>query len=199
MNIEQHIRNICKDAYHLMQSAEKDNNQATSERCGKRSEHTRLVFPMYYHGKNKNQSRFSEQEYRFAFVEAFNTYVCENQLDWYYSIETPTMGEYSFAEDATTTRSAQFDLVILDNQFNRLALIEFKAGSATKRAYIKDYTKLMNPEEDGLLRFFINVFKNTDKKTFETLDKKIAEAGKESKNGASEVILIDNRNILNFE
>ena len=45
-----------------------------------------MVFPKY---RNK-ETRVSEQELRFAFIEAFNELNKENNWGLYYSVETPT-------------------------------------------------------------------------------------------------------------
>ncbi len=148
---------------------------------------TRLVFPRYSkeetNVKNEKidavtgETRISEQELRFAFVEAFNAYYCKendnqknNTYDLYYSIETPTRRRYTgfskgepdvIKEKESGGRSAEFDLVIFNRENNRLervCLIEFKANNADRTDHKKDLLKLKT-EGDGVLRYFIEVVK----------------------------------------
>lgn len=140
---------------------------------------TRLVFPKY---RGVNKTRVSEQELRFAFVEAFNASdgVKENHL--LYSIETPTEGRYFFSgEDPKIVskdgkgRSAAFDLVIYDKNLTRICLIEFKAKSAKPKDYIKDLLKLHKEIDNNetVLCYFINVFRSSDSGTIPTMKNKI--------------------------
>lgn len=146
---------------------------------------TRLVFPRYSKKEVNNdnevkdvikgETRISEQELRFAFVEALNAY-CNNEenkdrLDLLYSIETPTRRRYvGFSkgdpdvvpENIKDGRSAEFDLVIFikeNNTLKRACLIEFKANNADEADHKKDLLKL-KAEGDGILRYFIEVVKS---------------------------------------
>jgi hypothetical protein len=62
---------------------------------------SRLVFPCY--GQHRNsETRISEQELRFAFVETFNSYCNKNNLNLFYAVEVPTKGTYcNFADKKT--------------------------------------------------------------------------------------------------
>ena len=133
-----------------------------------------IVFPKYKSNdpkgskEKKSKTRISEQELRFIFVEQLNKY---NNLDLYYSIETPTQKSYVFSEDKGGPKvvgetdkkgvSARTDLVIYtknDNQFIRAALIEFKAHNPDINDYRKDICKLINEEADnGCLKYFIQL------------------------------------------
>lgn len=53
---------------------------------------TKLVFPQYRY----NESRVSEQELRFAFIEAFNEKF-KGENPFFYSVEAPTKDEYIFS------------------------------------------------------------------------------------------------------
>ena len=116
---------------------------------------SRLVFPMY--GKHRhNETRVSEQELRFAFVETFNMVCDEKHLDLFYSVETPTSaGTYSgFSKgsprsDDPEGRSAEFDLVIHDK----------------------------SEGNENVLRYFIEIVKSSDSGTIRSLRKKVASRG----------------------
>lgn len=130
--------------------------------------HTRLVFP-----KNKDgKTRVSEQELRFAFVEIFNQYMESNGLNWYYSVEMPTRGNY--CNSGVGERNALFDLAIMDSEFNRIALIEFKAKNPKEECYNKDLKKLANSEEEDThtLKYFFQIVENHDNSTIESINRK---------------------------
>ena len=155
--------------------------------------HTRLVFPMYgEHRTPQNETRISEQELRFAFVETFIQYCNDNDLDLLYSVETPTKDIYDFGDKNNLNkgvgRSAEFDMVIYDiNNGNlcRRCLIEFKANNADDYDHDKDFLKLNNEKEgdENVLRYFIEVIKtytNGDGKnsTIKSLHSKIEKRSK---------------------
>lgn len=143
---------------------------------------TRLVFPKYSDKKDDKRkedvrTRISEQELRFAFVEAFNSY-CENHLlDLYYSIETPTTKKYlDFStnpkvavtkEEKEKGRSGEFDMVIFNNDLKRICLIEFKANNSDKIDHEKDLLKLIE-EGNDILCYFIEIIKSYTKGNEET-------------------------------
>ena len=103
---------------------------------------SRLVFPCYKNG----EIRISEQELRFIFVETFNEY-CDEKLNWFYSVETPTEDKYKFTENGKNLdkpkrgegQSANFDLTISNDKGELLALIEFKANNASEHEHKKDF------------------------------------------------------------
>lgn len=151
-------------------------NQENSKGFEKKG-NSRLVFPMY--GKHRNyETRISEQELRFVFVEEFNKYCDENSLAWFYSVETPTMDKYVFKGPKTPRidsngQSASFDLVIYNSQRKRIALIEFKALNPNKKCFKKDFLKLNNDAEGDVLRYFVMVLKNHDDETIKSINEKI--------------------------
>lgn len=143
----------------------------------------------YDDNRQIKDTRISEQELRFAFVEAFNE-VCNGKdgKNWFYSVETPTKDKYSgFSETpqrgGDKPRSAEFDMVIFDEKMNRICMIEFKANNADDLDHKKDQLKLNNKYENNeeVPTFFVGVIKSyTDtgrKNTIETLAKKF-ELGK---------------------
>ena len=139
---------------------------------------SRLVFPLF--GAHRNyQNRVSEQELRFVFVETFNDFCCRYGRKLFYSVETPTFDKYSgYAKGKPKCdemgRSAEFDLVIYDENYKRVCLIEFKANTPPKSEYDKDYKKLNNPKEgdENCLRFFVEILKNYDKGTMHSIKEK---------------------------
>ena len=124
---------------------------------------TRLVFPRFFHGeadKTTGWTRISEQELRFAFVQAFNEYVREYDCDYYYSVETPTESYYTFSKVENGKRkkidpiigkgqSGNFDMAIYDENLKRVCLIEFKYGNVTQQAVKEVKAKLLNKKELG--------------------------------------------------
>lgn len=136
---------------------------------------SRLVFPNYANG----DKRVSEQELRFVFVENVKSLL--EEYGYYYSVETPTKDKYKFSEkghnvkcESGKGRSANFDLTIKDKERNNIAIIEFKANSASEHEYAKDLCKLWNDKEQGEHRYFINIFKSMDQKTLNTLKEKLS-------------------------
>lgn len=159
------------------------------------SKDSRLIFPkkrdesIRVSEQNIRESepniRVSEQELRFAFVEEFLKYVKKKKKDWYYAVEVPTKIKYDFSDKKNPKvaeegkgKSASFDLAIYakgDNNFNLIALLEFKAGNPKKFDYHKDLVKLENEKEgdNEVLRFFIEIVKNADKGTPKNIESKL--------------------------
>lgn len=147
---------------------------------------SRLVFPSYFDndedGTRKPKStRIREQELRFSFVESFNEYCNnpENNANLFYSVETPTKETYSgFTTDPKLDpngRSAEFDMVIYDENLKRVCLIEFKANNAKEVDHKKDFLKLEVDEkkDETVLRYFIEIVKSYEPGTITSLkDKK---------------------------
>lgn len=133
---------------------------------------SRIIFPKYSNG----QLRISEQELRFVFVEQLNREINDKWLV-YYSVETPTISKYRLSgKDApkpdNSGRSANFDLVIHDENYNRIALIEFKANNADRHDHNKDFKKLSNKEENPnkiALKYFIELVESSNDATFRSL------------------------------
>ena len=63
------------------------------------------------------------------------------------------------------------DLAIHDAEFNRIALIEFKALNPDKLCFLKDFVKLEN--EPDVLTYFLMYVKSYDKGTIENLKSKV--------------------------
>ena len=139
----------------------------------KEASDSRIIFPQ----KRKNkETRVSEQELRFIFVEQLNKYLqSEEGKEWnvYYSVETPTEKEYGFS-NPDKKESGNIDLVIHDSELKRIALIEFKANNPRQQSYQKDYEKLTN-EPNGLFRYFLQIVENTKSNTAPNIERKIVE------------------------
>lgn len=176
------ILDIISEAFKHVKNAYDLSNEPNS------SKDSRLIFP-----KRRDESirvreqniRVSEQELRFAFVEEFLKYVKKKKKDWYYAVEVPTKIKYDFSDKKNPKvaeegkgKSASFDLAIYakgDNNFNLIALLEFKAGNPKKFDYHKDLVKLENEKEgdNEVLRFFIEIVENADKGTPKNIESKL--------------------------
>ena len=65
-------------------------------------------------------------------------------------------------------------MVIHDNKFKRIALIEFKANNPKSSDYLKDFVKLNEENYEGkVLRYFIEIVKNADSGTSNNLQEKV--------------------------
>ena len=174
METNKHIGQIIRRTFEIVQSVYNNQKEAEGRKSGAPSPLSRIIFPKY----RNNKTRFSEQELRFIFVEQLNE---EIRYGWdvYYSVETPTINKYLFnveypKRDEEDGQSANFDLVIYDSSYNRIALIEFKAKNpADTHDYQKDFVKLTNEGEDGELRYFIQILENTKRDTEGNVKSKI--------------------------
>lgn len=158
-----------------------------------------IIFPQKREEDVKNQqeiTRVSEQELKQIFIEQLNLEICKRNWNVYYSVETPTKDIYRFSdvenplcgkeiEEINKDRerngmtllkgqSANFDFVIHDSNFKRIALIEFKANNASEKDHAKDFKKLNNQEEgdNNVLRYFIEIVRNANRGTIESLHNK---------------------------
>lgn len=127
-----------------------------SSNCG-----SRIVFPLYRNGN----TRVSEQELRFVFVEQFNKIAKENKL--YYSVETPTKYTYRFSRKNAPCvnkngQSGEFDMVIHNEQGDRICLIEFKANFPAVSGYEKDFLKLEKESKIDCPAYFIQLVDTLD-------------------------------------
>ncbi len=138
-----------------------------------------LIFPYYSSVQEpKKRIRVSEQELRCAFIETMRNI----HPEWYYSVETPTRLKYRFTDKNNICidkngESARFDLTIYEDGEGKkvIAHIEFKAHGGTKECdYEKDFLKLINDCEDkAVLRYFIQLFQSYNKRTKDSVSKKL--------------------------
>ena len=139
---------VIKNVYKFQKESESINEQKSLSGI-----ESRIIFPKYskiHKDEEKERDRISEQELRFIFVEQLNKVA--KQYDLYYSVETPTKNAYVFSKDKGGPKidndngvSARTDLVIhkiYNDNFHRVALIEFKALNPVETNYQKDFCKL---------------------------------------------------------
>lgn len=138
---------------------------------------TRIIFPK----KRDGSVRVSEQEMRFAFVEAFNETYADYSENLYYAVEVPTKDLYDFRTTPPQIgkgQSAMFDLVLYDDNGPRV-FIEFKGNNPSAKHYNKDFCKLENEieygEKNNTLRYFIEILKNSNSGTKRSLSRKCIE------------------------
>lgn len=161
MEPSDHINKIIENTFAVLQSIYDNQQEEKNSPYNGACYGSRIIFPKY--SKNRKtlpgETRFSEQELRFTFVEQFNLYCAEKNLDWFYSVETPTTKDYGFKGDGE--RSAAVDLTIHNNDLSRLALIEFKALNPAPSCFKKDFTKLSGEMacNNKLLTYFVMYIK----------------------------------------
>ena len=122
----------------------------------------KLIFPKY-HGKHRDSLRVSEQEARFAFVEALS------QGSLVFSVEAPTSKTYQFT--GKKPLSAQTDLAIYDGDGIRICNVEFKSKGVSPSAQkhfpiYKDLQKLLREPHWGL---WFHLLKSCDNSTINNL------------------------------
>ena len=177
------IEEIIEETFKRLQEVYDNNRENTPLK--KTYSGSRLVFPQYGE-QRKNKLRVSEQELRFAFVETFNEECNDNGLNLFYSIETPTKDRYSGFSNGgepkidPNGRSAEFDLVIFNDEGKRVCLIEFKAKNPDKTCYDKDFVKLENnvKGDENVLRYFLQIVECSDDGTFKSISGKLGRRGK---------------------
>ncbi len=126
----------------------------------------RLVFPKKRekNKKNEDEIRISEQEARILYCSILNN------LNYFYSIETPTNETYRFT--GKTPLSALSDLSIyryIDNKFIKMANVEIKAHNPATENISKDIEKIIREEKDGN---WFHVLKNINKGTLPSVFEK---------------------------
>lgn len=174
------VENVIKETIKILNCSYKANKESIENNTD--CTHTKMVIPSYRNG----EPRISEQELRFAFIEALYNVCNPNIL---YSIETPTKDTYQFSKDGNKFdfpqagqggRSGEIDLVLYEkkgNSFHRACIIEFKANSKSEYEFKKDFLKLHNPEEgnEDVHRYFIVIYKSKDSKVICELSRIISE------------------------
>ncbi len=170
---KQHIENVIIKTFEIIEEVYNNQQEINIPEVDKSE--SRILFPK----KSSSETRVSEQELRFVFAEQLKKEIgYGKKWDVYYSVETPTMKKYLFKDnfpkrDEDYGQSANFDLVIHDSNYNRIALIEFKAKNPDIHDYQKDFVKLTNEQEDGELRYFIQILENTNSNTDSNVKSKI--------------------------
>lgn len=187
---KEHVKKIIAQTFEVIKKVydnQKEKFGNSSEFCESGS---RIIFPKYSGRYRNGETRISEQELRFIFVEQFNKYCENNSWNAYYSVETPTEKKYIFSKkgdencphkvdgEGNGGQSAMIDLSIHDDKFERIALIEFKALNPGDSAFAKDFCKLSN--EPTCLTFFIMIVKSHGNGTITNIHKKIESKGAET-------------------
>ena len=148
---------------------------------------TRLIFPKY---RNEN-IRISEQEFRFVLTRLLEK---SKHPKFYYSVETPTNGEYSF--QGKGKRSASSDLSLYFDG-KKVLNIEFKAHNAKQDSIDKDIEKLTTEDVNGA---WIHILKKEDKGTVKTLFNKYGNAffqyGKSKKPISFHILILESHILL---
>ena len=174
---KKHIENVISRTYKIIQSVYEHQKEAEGRKSGAPEPLSRIIYPQY---RKEGCTRFSEQELRFVFVEQLNKEI-QDGWDVYYSVETPTKKRYKFKgeehpkvldENEKGGQSAQFDLVIHDNGYQRIALIEFKANNSPAKDHEKDFVKLNSEGSDTILTYFLEIVKSSDGGTTNNLEEK---------------------------
>jgi hypothetical protein len=124
---------------------------------------TLLKFPQ----DRKLNKRISEQELRFVLTNLHGQF---SHPELYYSVETPTLEEYSFSKKGK--RSAASDLSFYHND-EKVLNIELKALIPEQKAIDKDIEKLVSENCNGA---WIHVLKNEDSGTVKKLFEKFENA-----------------------
>ena len=187
MTDKEHIEKIIKATFDVIKNVydtQREGNGIHNDFCESQS---RIIFPKYSEQYRNGETRISEQELRFIFVEQFNKYCHDYSWNGYYSVETPTEEKYVFSKDQVKVapykadgkekagQSAMVDLSIHNANFERIALIEFKALNPEESAFAKDFCKLSN--EPTCLTLFIMIVKSHDNGTIINIHKKIETKG----------------------
>ena len=148
-----------------------------------------IIFPK----KRDGTFRISEQELRFLFVSILINKIKNKELSYdnkpiYYSVETPTVGSYSFKGDKAL--SGNIDLVIHGGYpLKRICLIEFKAHNVEfKNDYEKLHRELNHKSDDvdktnfeklydeNACGYFVQLLPNSDRGTADNIIQKYEEA-----------------------
>ena len=165
MSNEEHIENVINRTFEIIKKVY--DYQQEKEGLKQQDNGSRIIFPKK---RKKQETRLSEQELRFIFVEQLNKEI-DGGWDVYYSVETPTKKEYGFSSQ-DKKESGNIDLVIHNSKLERIALIEFKAKNPSARFYQKDFEKLTT-EPDDSLRYFIQIIENTYNNTKGNIESKV--------------------------
>jgi len=135
------------------------------EEIPNKEQKSKLIFPKYRN--DKQRKRISEQEARFLFVRELEI---QKDVDFYYSIETPTKEPYKdFSTEKPAIgkgKSGNVDVTLYekkDEKYCRKHLIEFKFDNV--KTCTKDFLKLLCDDEGCNTNYYINILKNCDSVT----------------------------------
>lgn len=126
-----------------------------------------LILPQ----KRDGSIRVSEQESRVLYCNVLNN------LNYFYSIETPTEHTYQQTGDTPVSGSSDLSIFINNGQiFEKIINVEFKAHSQRNEAIRKDIEKLIR---EDLCGNWFHTLKNTNSGTFSKLFKKFNDSFQE--------------------
>lgn len=118
----------------------------------------RLIFPVK---RSNEEIRISEQETRILYCNILNN------LNYFYSIETPTNETYQFTGKAPLSALSDFSIYRnTDTGFEKLANVELKAHNPATKNFSKDIEKIIREGKDGN---WFHVLKNIDKGTLPSI------------------------------
>ena len=98
-HVKKHIKEILDRTFEVIKNVydtQKEEKGNSGNFCESGS---RILFPKYSEQYRNGETRISEQELRFIFVEQFNKYCQDKLWNVYYSVETPTEEKYVFSKD----------------------------------------------------------------------------------------------------
>ena len=99
MTDKERIEKIIKDTFDVIQKVYHTQREGDGNHKDFCESQSRIIFPKYSEQYRDSETRISEQELRFIFVEQFNKYCEANQWNAYYSVETPTEEKYVFSKE----------------------------------------------------------------------------------------------------
>ena len=99
MTDKERIEEIIKDTFDVIQKVYHTQREGDGNHKDFCKSQSRIIFPKYSEQYRDSETRISEQELRFIFVEQFNKYCEANQWNAYYSVETPTEEKYVFSKE----------------------------------------------------------------------------------------------------
>lgn len=180
--VNKHVEAIIKATFENLKSVYSRHQESSPNKPD--SNISRIIFPQYSKEYRNGETRLSEQELRFLFVEQFNKYCTNKKLNWFYSVETPTEYKYVFSEEGKKVKdphkaeagekgqSAMIDFAIHNETLEkRIALVEFKALNPTNLCFTKDFAKLKaEPVENT---YFVMYVKSHDAGTIDSLKLKV--------------------------
>jgi hypothetical protein len=145
---------------------------------------SKFIFPQTRDGKK----RVSEQEMRFLFASKLER---PEQTQYVYAVEMPTEKTYRFSGDGGPRickegKSGSVDICLYNKAdiSNPVCLIEFKKQTSSPVSYSKDFLKLMC-DKNGLTNYFVQVIKNSNRRTIPKIKEKYEAAAKRAEQQTS--------------
>lgn len=102
MTDKERIEEIIKDTFDVIPKVYHTHREGDGNHKDFCESQSRIIFPKYSGRYRNGETRISEQELRFIFVEQFNKYCSTKKWNAYYSVETPTEEKYVFSLNSAT-------------------------------------------------------------------------------------------------